>query len=285
MVTDYSKLINYYGFTYVCTNVETVMGEVGGAHVLYPIKFNGYAGQISICQQYNVKVYLADEPLYTADSMQVLVNAVHQAGGVLWADDYNEQVEVIGGIVIHEHLANSTALNAADVVGTDMYEQTAVIAGVSYHYITCSDVITEYENFSSLFGQKFQFAWEEYDANYDCFTSAFSYLATHNMNACGLYCAGEQNGWNTSVPSDWSHVDAFCQNAENAGFLDRVDQLYNQTYVCQQNGVRFTPMNLADCYGVYENGGYDRPTTSDEPGQVLCWAYTPVATGQYETIP
>ena len=213
---------------------------------MYPIKFNGYAGQISICQQYNVKVYLADEPLYTADSMQVLVNAVHQAGGVLWADDYNEQVEVIGGIVIHEHLANSTALNAADVVGTDMYEQTAVIAGVSYHYITCSDVITEYENFSSLFGQKFQFAWEEYDANYDCFTSAFSYLATHNMNACGLYCAGEQNGWNTSVPSDWSHVDAFCQNAENAGFLDRVDQLYNQTYVCQQNGVRFTPMFWTD---------------------------------------
>jgi hypothetical protein len=283
VVTDYSKLINYYGFTYVRTGDESVINEIGGSHVMMPIDDQNYETAITTGSKYEVKVYFADEPGYGAPSMQTIVQAVHQAGGVVWADDFNEQV-VIAGVVVWEHLANSTALNAADVVGTDMYEQTPIIGGVSDHYYTCSDVITEYENFSSLFGQKFQFAWEEFDANYDCFTSAFSYLVTHNMNACGLYCDGGGK-WNTAVPSDWSHVDAFCQNAENAGFLDRVDQLYTQTYVCQENGVRFTPTSPADCYGIYENGGYDRPTSADEPGEVLCWAYTPSATGQYETIP
>lgn len=282
VVTDYSKLINYYGFTYVRTADENVIKEIGGSHVMMPIDDQDYETATATGSKYDVKVYFADEPGYGVPSMQAIVQAVHGVGGVVWADDYNAQVTV-AGIVVWEHLANSTALNAADVVGTDMYEET-VSVGLTVHEFTCSDVISEYNNFSSLFGQKFQFAWEEYDANYGCFSSAFSYLATHSMNACGLYCGGGGD-WNSSVPSDWSHVDAFCQDAENAGFLDRVDQLYNQTYVCQENGVRFTPTNPADCYGVYENGGYDRPTSGDEPGQVLCWVYTPVATGQYETIP
>lgn len=259
-------------------------------NVLVSIDTNSYR---SIVSQYGSSVlgYFIDEPSGTTGeggyippaTMSNIKADMVSSHSKLYLDDYdtspipsNENL----GIPHNYHIANRSVLSYGDYIWNDG-NTSKWVSGANLFGI---DVLSlDYVEFQGWFGNNFNaIVCKPMDGNGALMNDGLMSYWLQNYSNCNnfvLYL-------NPKLAGAWSAaLNNFLNDANNAGFLGHQYQAYNYTYVCQQNGVNFTPPNCptppaqntvgaggSAYWGVWTNNSYYRgPVDPSTPGATICW--------------
>ncbi|MCL5266871.1 MAG: hypothetical protein M1469_02060 [Bacteroidetes bacterium] len=294
---DYASMYNNYCFRrVVCTGDQIAAATSAGFRLDQLIISIGYHddsgnyiivsdwGQLISEYKDEVLGYLMDEPsgFLTGQQMADLKSYIVTFNGKLWLDDYDTGVIPSSYAPPHNyHLADVPMLNNADYVLND--GNTSIWISGNNPLGIGPYLSDDYNEFQGWFGTKFNAIV--------CKTMDNS-GALRNDQTMWDWLQGHSNCNNFVLYLDWAKYSSgvepsitnFEADAYDAGFLGTEKELYDYKFVCEEDGVTFTPNGTAnDYYGVWNGNGYSGPVDPSTPGAVVCWQLASTTpTGQFQ---
>lgn len=235
-----------------------------------------------------------DEPSIALDpsTLQNVKNYIALNGSKLWLEDYDTgpvPPNILYGWPTAYHPANYGMLQQDGDYIWNNGNTSAWVSGANVYGV---DVLsTDYSLFEQAFGSKFNgIECQPMDGSGALMNDAtMCKWLISNLNASNFcYAIGTGNAKisDGDLNARLAGLNNFMNDAAGAGFLGTENQLYNYLYVCQENGVLFTPPGPSGSYyGVWNGSGYTGPVDPNGQGAVLCWLLVSTTpTGQFQDI-
>ena len=294
---DYATMYNKYCFRrLVCAGDQVAAAASAGftlSQLIISIGWNNYDGTYTIVSnwgqlvsQYGSSVlgFMMDEPSggLTGADMASLKNFIVGFNGKVWLDDYDTGVIPKLYAPPHNyHLADVPMLDYADYVTSD--GNTSVWISGNNALGIGPYLSDDYNEFQGWFGSKL--------TAIVCKTMDNS-GALRNDETMWDWLQGHSSCNNFVLYLDWDNypsgvapsIDNFEADAYDAGFLGTEKELYDYKFVCEKDGVTFTPNGIiSEYYGVWNGSGYSGPVDPSYPGAVVCWQLASTTpTGEFQ---
>ncbi len=245
VITDYARLHNYYGFSFILLTDQTriqnaISAGFDGGHIIFILPsgndqlwYNTFCN--SLFTTYGITNFYVDEPSTKTSSgspcnlspcpvphfpdpyYTYVLNAVHSLTntstgatikGTLWTADVEYNVTVFPvGEYFTCCVPDWTVLSRADIAGNNSYKRSWEAGTIQ---VTCDNIQQDYDDFwNHLTNFKFVFMT---DADTSCYGALFGKISALGLPMVAFYCGDNDS-------TDWSSADTFAITAYNSGYL------------------------------------------------------------------